>query len=156
MAIDKIIVRTMAVDFLRLVNKIGKLDKQSFDFGTGDVLFPTEIHVIEEIGKGNARTGTELCRLFGVTKGAVSQIVGKLSAKGYVAKARNESFGKEVLLSLTPKGNKAFEAHRQLHDAMDDDFVTALEGVSPEQVELFSDVLKKIEKHVDRYIDLKR
>ena len=156
MAIDISIVRNMAVDFLRLVNKINKLDKQPFDFGTGDLLYATEIHVIEEIGKKRGETVTALCRLFGVTKGAVSQIVGKLSSKGYVTKARNENYGKEIILSLTQKGKAVFDAHIALHDAVDEDFAKKLEDINPEHLEQFIEVLKRIESHVDKYLGLKR
>lgn len=156
MAMDKKIVRNMMADFIRLMNKFNKLAKQPVDFGTGDLLYPTEVHVIEEIGKKkNGSTVTELCKLFGVTKGAVSQIVGKLSQKGYVTKMRNENFGKEIILSLTPKGNQAYEAHIQLHDEIDEDFVRKLNDLHPKQVEQFSEILKRIEDHVDVYLNLK-
>ncbi|MHB8139066.1 MAG: MarR family winged helix-turn-helix transcriptional regulator [Smithellaceae bacterium] len=155
MTLDKKIVREMIIDFLRLMNKFNKLSKQTFDFGTGDVLYPAEVHVIDEIGKKNGETVTGLCKLFGVTKGAVSQIVGKLSRKGYVKKVRNENYGKEIILSLTPKGKKAFDAHIQLHDAIDKDFVRALGDIPPKQVEQFTDILKRIENHVDVYINLR-
>jgi DNA-binding MarR family transcriptional regulator len=153
--LDKKIIIEMIIDFLRLMNKFNKLSKQTFDFGTGDVLYPAEVHVIDEIGKKNGETVTGLCKLFGVTKGAISQIVGKLSRKGYVTKVRNENYGKEIILSLTPKGKKAFDAHIQLHDAIDDDFVKKLGDIPPKQVQQFTAILKKIENHVDVYLNLK-
>ena len=155
MELNKKIIREMMIDFLRLMNKFNKLSKQTFDFGTGDVLYPAEVHVIDEIGKKNGETVTGLCKLFGVTKGAVSQIVGKLSKKGYITKVRNENYGKEIILSLTPKGEKAFDAHIELHDAIDEDFARALGDIHPEQVQQFTAILKRIENHVDVYISLK-
>jgi DNA-binding MarR family transcriptional regulator len=155
MELDKKIIREMIIDFFRLMNKFNKLSKQTFDFGTGDILYPAEVHVIDEIGKKNGETVTGLCKLFGVTKGAVSQIVGKLSRKGYLTKLRNENYGKEIILSLTPKGTKAFDAHIKLHDAIDEDFARALGDIHPDQVQQFTDILKKIENHVDVYISLK-
>ena len=155
MELDKKAIREMMIDFLRLMNKFNKLSKQTFDFGTGDVLYPAEVHVIDEIGKKNGETVTGLCKLFGVTKGAVSQIVGKLSRKGYVTKVRNENYGKEIILSLTPKGKKAFDAHIKLHDAIDEDFARTLGDIHPKQVHQFTDILKRIENHVDVYISLK-
>jgi DNA-binding MarR family transcriptional regulator len=155
MEIDRKIVSKMIIDFFRLMNKFSKLSKQTFNFGTGDVLYPAEVHVIDAIGKRNGETVTGLCKLFGVTKGAVSQIVGKLSNKGYITKLRNENYGKEIILSLTPKGKQAFDAHIQLHDAIDEDFARALGDIHPEQVQQFTDILKRIESHVDVYISLK-
>jgi DNA-binding MarR family transcriptional regulator len=154
MAIHKKIVREMMVDFLRLMNKFNKLEKQPIDFGTGDSLFQTEIHTIDEIGKRKDKTVTELCKRFGVTKGAVSQIVGKLYRKGYVNKERNENFEKEIFLSLTPKGHKVFEAHIKMHNAIDEDFARNLKDINPEQIAQFRNNLRIIESHVDKYIDL--
>jgi DNA-binding MarR family transcriptional regulator len=87
----------------RLANRFSELEKTPVSFGTGEVLYPSEIHMIEAIGKNRGRTVTELCGRFGITKGAVSQTIGKLAAKGYIKKVRNADFGKEVLLSLTKK-----------------------------------------------------
>jgi DNA-binding MarR family transcriptional regulator len=154
MAIDKKMIREIEVDFLRLMNKFNKLEKQPIDFGTGNLLSPTEIHTIDEIGKKKETTVTELCDIFGVTKGAVSQMVGKLAQKGYVSKVRNENFGKEILLSLTPKGYKAFKAHNNMHIAIDEDFTRELKDINLDQIAQFRENLNKIENHVDKYINL--
>lgn len=151
MAIEKRIVRDMMNDYLRLVNKFNKLVKRPLDFGTGDLLYPGEIHAIDEVGK-NKRAVTELCSIFGVTKGAVSQMIGKLEQKGYVKKIRNEEFGKEKIISLTPKGNRAYEAHARMQSSIDDDFVKSIGNVSVEEVEQFKRILSKIEDHIDRYL----
>jgi len=154
MAIDKNIVRDMMVDFLRLVNKFNKLEKQPLDFGAGDLLYPSEIHTIDEIGKKKGQTVTELCKRFGVTKGAVSQIVGKLSRKGYIDKVKNENYGKEILLSLTPKGIKVFNEHVKMHNSVDEDFARNLKDMNHKQIAQFRENLKTIENHVDKYINL--
>ncbi len=142
------------VDFLRLVNKFNKLEKKPLDFGTGDLLYPSEIHMIDEIGKKKGQTVTELCKRFGVTKGAVSQIVGKLSRKGYIDKLKNEKSGKEILLSLTAKGLKAYNGHVKMHNAIDEDFAINLKNMNVRQVEQFRDNLKMIENHTDKYLNL--
>ncbi|HOT45657.1 MAG TPA: MarR family winged helix-turn-helix transcriptional regulator [Spirochaetota bacterium] len=134
------------------MNKFNKLVKRPIDFGTGDLLYPGEIHTIDEIGKNNGKTVTELCAIFGVTKGAVSQLIARIEEKGYVKKIRNEDFGKEKIISLTQKGRKAFEAHARLHNAVDDDFVKHIGNVSVEEVEQFKRILSKIEGHVDKYL----
>jgi DNA-binding MarR family transcriptional regulator len=155
MAIKKNIVREMEINLLRLMNKFNKLEKQPIAFSTGDLLSTTEVHTIDEIGKKEGKTVTELCGLFGVTKGAVSQIVGKLSRKGYVTKVRNENFGKEILLSLTPKGHKVFAAHIKMHNKIDEYLAQKSKDISSEQVKQFMDIMKRIENHVDLYLNLK-
>ncbi len=154
MALDKKIVREMMVDFIRLTNKFNKLIKQPLDFGTGDLLYPTEIHTIDLIGKMRKATVTELCGLFGVTKGAVSQVVGKLSRKGYVTKNRSVDSGKERILTLTAKGRKAFDSHVHLHEEMDRSLIAKGADITPKQVEQFRQMLGTIEEHVDSYLTL--
>ncbi len=154
MAPDKKIVREMMVNFIRLTNKFNKLFKQPHDFGTGDLLYPTEIHTIDLIGKMRKSTVSELCSLFGVTKGAVSQVVGKLSRKGYVKKIRSRDSGKEKILSLTAKGQQAFKAHVRMHDAMDEELMKKAGDISLPKIEQFKRILSKIEDHLDSYINI--
>jgi len=79
------ITRIMGI-FIRIVNKYNRLESKALDFGTGDLLYPAEIHIIEAIGKNYGNTVNEICQKFGVTKGAISQVVHKLSKKGLINK----------------------------------------------------------------------
>ena len=139
-------------DLIRLTNKFNKITNQPKHFGTSDLLYPAEIHTIDVIGKKQAETVTELCKLFGVTKGAVSQIIGKLHRKGYVNKIRNKDFGKEKILSLTHKGYRAFEAHINFHKIIDKDILRNSKDISIQEFEQFRKMLKKIEAHIDEFI----
>lgn len=138
---------------LRLGNKYRRLDSRAIDFGTGDLLYPSEIHVIEAIGKGHGATVNEICRLFGVTKGAISQIVHKLSGKGLVGRTRNPDYHKEIILSLTTRGRKAFEGHERLHGTMDGELYMYLSDVKKENLQSFEEFIARIEILVDRYIE---
>jgi len=151
MKTNQIIVRDIVPDLIRLMNKFNKLIKQPHDFGINDLLYPMEIHTIDTIGKNQGKTVTELCNLFGITKGAVSQVIGKLYCKGYVNKIRNKDFGKEKLLSLTSKGYSAFKAHTKFHNAMDKSILHKSGNISLRQIEQFKKVIEKIEVHIDMY-----
>jgi DNA-binding MarR family transcriptional regulator len=152
--LDKEEIRAAFADFYRLMGKVAKLEKQAHDFGTGDKLSPVEIHTLDEIGRGRAATATELCGRFGVTKGAVSQILAKLHRKGYVSRTRNEAYGKEILLSLTDRGKVAFVTHAAMHNAMDEDLLGNLAGLGEDQIRQFRAILDRIESHVEKYLEL--
>jgi len=83
-----------------LAQKLTRLEKKPFHFGTGETLTKAEIHTIEAIGKNRGCTVSALCNQFAITKGAVSQVVGKLAAKDYVIKETNLSYVKEKILTL--------------------------------------------------------
>ncbi len=139
---------------IRLVNKYNRLDSKALDFGTGDLLYPSEIHIIEAIGKNYGNTVNEICQRFGVTKGAISQVVYKLSKKGLINKKRNPDFYKEIMLSLTEKGWKAFDGHEELHKLMDEDLYKNILGFEKEDLKNFEAILHLIESRIEKYIDL--
>lgn len=89
--------------FIRILHLYSTIDKKPKDYGTGDLLYVSEIHAIHYIGTNPEINMTQLAELSGVTKGAVSQTVKRLVGKRYVAryKSRNR---KEVNLRLSDKG----------------------------------------------------
>ena len=101
--------------FMRIKKKFDKIENMSIDIGDGKKLYPSELHVVEVIGNNYANTVTEISKKFGITKGAVSQVVLKLLEKGLISKERNKDYGKEIILSLTEKGSKAFKIMDKLH-----------------------------------------
>jgi DNA-binding MarR family transcriptional regulator len=94
--------------FTRILMKFDLMEKIPFVFGR-ERLTRTQLHMIESIGKGRGASVTALAEYFMVTKGAVSQVVTKLCARGFVSKGSGG--GREKPLRLTKKGWKAFEMH---------------------------------------------
>jgi DNA-binding MarR family transcriptional regulator len=92
-------------------------EKQPVRIGGGIKLNAAQIHIIEAVGKGLGNTVTGLSRHFKVTKSAVSQIVSKLYRSGFLQKSRKKGNRKEILLSLTEKGRKAFMLHERLNES---------------------------------------
>ena len=131
--------------FMQLM-RIGKLfnDIENFTIimDQGEKLYPSEIHVIAAVGNGLANQVTILSQKFGITKGAVSQVVNKLSNKGYLKK---KSLGKEIILSLTPKGQMVFDIQDKLHKKVETNFVEYLDNLSPEEIDSFLNIIGKIE-----------
>lgn len=97
----------------RVVGRLAALQQAPREYGTGVPLHGGEIHTIQAIGKSIGVNVTQLAEKTGVTKGAVSQMVSKLVAKGMVRKAHAEDNAKEVLLCLTDLGWTAFRSHEE-------------------------------------------
>lgn len=98
----------------RLFMKYEVTRKIPIEVGGGNKLPSAQIHMIEAVGKGYGKTVTALAAYFSITKGAVSQIVSKLHAAGYIVKTRKKGNDKEVILDLTAKGWRAFQCHEKV------------------------------------------
>ena len=136
----------------KIKNKLNKLEKKSIDFGTGEKLYASELHTIEAIGNKYGNTVTELCNLFGITKGAVSQIISKLEKKQLISKERNRDYAKEINISLTEKGWVIFKSHKELHNKMDVAFLSFMKTIPEDQLNTFLSILKNMEKYIDEFM----
>lgn len=111
---------TMSVEelcdiFLQVVNKFIAMDKLPQPYDSDALLHLSEIHIIDAIGKNENINITNLAKLQGITRGAVSQMIKKLVRKGVVMKSISPETENEVVLTLTRKGRDVFEKHRQYH-----------------------------------------
>lgn len=57
----------------------------------------------------NSMSQRELQEILHVQPGSLSEIIGKLEAKGYLKKQRDEEDGRKIILKITPKGRKSPE-----------------------------------------------
>ncbi len=152
MAKNSEIISSVIEQLYRITNKIGRLEKDPVDFGTGERLTPSEIHMLDAIAKGKGNTVSELCEHFGITRGAVSQVIGKMEGKGYLDKARSGDYYKEIILSLTDKGEAAVKGHAAFHKKMDKHFCGILEDISPDEIDNFKRVLGRIGDGMEHYL----
>ena len=138
--------------FIRINKKFDQIENHAIDTGGGVKLYPSELHVIEAIGNNYANNVTKLSVRFGITKGAVSQVVNKLFEKGLVSKERNRDYGKEIILSLTKKGWTAFDIQDEFHKKMAQEFIKYLDTFTPGQIDSFLEIMSKIEDYVETFL----
>ncbi len=144
--------KDLIVLFSKVVYKFNKLQEVPFSFDENEKLYLAEIHIIQAIGRKEEETVTGLSSSFGITKGAISQIVGKLTQKGYLIKKRNPTNGKVVFLSLSEKGLITFQKHEILHDQTDKELSEFLGVLSDDEILLFKRVFQGIEGYIDTTI----
>ena len=89
--------------FLKILHLYSVIDRKPKDYGTGDLLYITEIHTITVVGKNKEINMTRLAEIMGVTKGAISQTIRKLVHKNFILKS-NTTNKKEFNLTLSEKG----------------------------------------------------
>lgn len=99
-----------------------------------EMLYQSESHTIQFIGKNPGTTMTALAKALGKTPSACSQMVHKLQKKGWVEQKRNSENYREYLLELTEPGWAVFEKHEKFDHECYQRECRRLEAFSNEQL----------------------
>ena len=107
-----------------------------------------DMHIIEAIGTGEPKNMSTVAKLMSVTVGTLTIAINNLVKKGYVSRDRSEEDRRVVLISLTEKGKRAYQHHREFHDGM----VKALvEGLDEGQQKILVKSLLNLRTFFDSY-----
>ena len=93
--------------FLKILNLYAVINRKPKDYGTGDLLYLSEVHTISMVGKNDFLNMTQLAEIMGVTRGAISQTIRKLVSKNFIIKSNSRN-RKEINLELSEKGRIVF------------------------------------------------
>lgn len=140
------------MSFGRILNKLKEAEKIPLDYGSGEKLHSSEIHTIAYIGSHPDINVTNLAKIMGVTKGAISQAIKKLEKKKLVERYQNPTNNKEILLRLTKKGQIDYHGHEAYHAKYDAQWFEALEKLTPEQIQLIEYLFQEMETTLDRQL----
>jgi DNA-binding MarR family transcriptional regulator/GNAT superfamily N-acetyltransferase len=102
----------------------------------------TEVRVLYELAHRDRPTATELSSELGLDAGYLSRILRGFGRRGLVAKARSEADGRQSLLSLTPRGRKAFAP---LNSRAHDEVEAMLSRLSPAEQGLLIEAMRTIQ-----------
>jgi DNA-binding MarR family transcriptional regulator len=138
--------------FNRMITKFNRVEKKPRDYGTGALLYPSEAHLIETIGKHPGINVTELAARHGISKAAISQKLRKLEKKELVERFKGYDNDKAVLLKLKIKGELAFKGHENFHSVMDAELIKKINELPPEYVSIFEKLLDEINIYVDSFL----
>jgi DNA-binding MarR family transcriptional regulator len=123
-----------------------RLEQTPRPFGTDEHLTSSEIHLIEIIGDNDeALSVTDLSKVLGVTKGAVSQNLKRTEKKGLTLKLEDPQNSSRSIVKLTSKGKTAYFAHKHWHETMDGGFKEFFLNLKPERIDFLIDFLAKLE-----------
>lgn len=140
--------------FLRNVNRYNEIEKIPYSYGTDTKLHVSEVHTIEMIRSNPNINITRLALMQGITKGAVSKRIQNLRKRGIVNKSISPATENEVVITLTDKGEKVFQAHQsyseelnksisQLYAGLPDEILTDLKKIGNDTEQLFIKILKE-------------
>ena len=77
-----------------------------------------DMHIIEAIGKEEPKNMSAIAKTLSVTVGTLTIAINNLVKKGYVNRVRSEEDRRVVLISLSMKGERAFDHHEKFHEEM--------------------------------------
>jgi DNA-binding MarR family transcriptional regulator len=131
-----------------------KLEQTPRRFGTDEHLTSAEIHLIEIVGDHDESSSvTDLSKLLGVTKGAISQNLKRLEKKGLTTKEADPRNTSRAIVKLTSKGKTAYYAHRHWHETMDGGFKSYFTNLDQSRIDFLIEFLEKLETFLKRALD---
>lgn len=133
----------------RIINKASSLMTEPRHFGTEDVLYASEIHMLDIIGKNPGINVTEIADKLGITKGAVPKIIRKLMDKNLIYRYQTKGNKKIVLFKLTDKGHIAFHCHIEWHQKFDTGIIQKLDSLDKPKLLFLNEIMTDIEQYVD-------
>ncbi|MFA5268713.1 MAG: MarR family transcriptional regulator [Methanoregula sp.] len=141
--------RKVSEQWIRILNKMDADERCPKDFGSGDLLHCSEIHTIMMIGKNKDINPASLSLLLGISRSAISQMIGRLVLKNLVEKHRDPDNDKEILLRLSPRGTIAYLGHEQHHAKIYARMHRSLGDLTDEQFALILRFLSAMEETID-------
>ncbi|WP_215827733.1 MarR family transcriptional regulator [Pelorhabdus rhamnosifermentans] len=127
-----------------LLNKINQVNKIPCDYGTGHILYRSEIHMIEAINNHENVNASELANILGITSGAITQVTSKLVKKGLIEQFRMPNNKKEVYYRLTNLGKIANAKHSKNHEKLYRNVSRYLDGINPDNIKVINTFIDKI------------
>jgi len=130
--------------WLRLARVFQKIDARSERFFHEHKLNSAQFDVLAQIGAASGMTQQELADALLVTKGNVSQLLGRMERAGLIARRQE---GRTNCLSLTERGQALFESVVPQQEALIADLLAAL--APGEQLELLR-LLRKLDHGIGK------
>lgn len=143
---------TLIQTFFNVQSKFSRFERSPRDFGTSELLYPLEIHIIDAIGQNNEIKMTDLAEKMEITKGAVSQVIKKLVKKGYVIKFKDEGNSKNFHLKLRNKGEIVFREHRLIADKIIEKIGAVLKQIPEKEIAILDEGFKMVESELNKLL----
>ena len=133
---------------VHLFNEIMELEEQAIITEEYKDITNNDMHIIEAIGISEPRNMSAIAKTLLVTVGTLTIAVNNLVKKGYVNRTRSEKDRRVVLISLTEKGKRAYEHHRQFHEKM---IKATIQNMNPQEEEVLAQALTNLIGFFEQY-----
>ena len=138
-------VNTFLVD---IFGQINKLEQRALATGLNDDVSITEMHIMEKIGGAGSSRMTDIARALDVTLATLTVACDRMQKKDLIERTRAEKDRRVVMVSLTPKGQAAWQYHEKFHHDLID---AALADMSEEEQNALSRALEKLGEFLSAY-----
>jgi DNA-binding MarR family transcriptional regulator len=135
--------------FSRVVAKTVEIEKTPKSYGTKELFYKAEIHMLEMIEHTKKATVTGLAKALNITKGAVSQTIAKLESKDLIIKEPDCKNNSRVIITLSRKGYEVHKEHIAWHDKVDKGFRNMFFNLDTGKLTFLNDFLSKFEDFLD-------
>lgn len=136
--------------YFRSMKRFEELESEPRNFGTGDLLFSSEIHTIQAIGDNPNINLTCLADKLGISKSGASKFIGKLLKKGLITKNKQINNDKEVVFNLTKTGFTAYLKHEEFSKEIFKPIYDLLSSFDENQTVFLEAFLKKLNEAIDK------
>ena len=138
-------VNTFLVD---IFGQINKLEQRALATGLNDDVSITEMHIMEKIGEAGSSRMTDIARALDVTLATLTVACDRMQKKDLIERTRAAKDRRVVMVSLTPKGQAAWQYHEKFHHDLID---AALADLSEEEQNALSRALEKLGEFLSAY-----
>jgi len=114
---------------MEMVDRILQIEKRKHLEVEGVELYPSEIHLMLHVADQQATNLTRIAERLGITKGALSQTLGRLEKKGMLVKSKDPHAKNELTVSFTPEGDRALKQFRELRSSVEARYDSYLAGL---------------------------
>ncbi len=135
--------------YFKSMKTMATIESTPRDFGTGDMLYSSEIHTVVEIGKHPGCSLTELAAYLDITKGGAGKFVKKLLLKELITKTQLPDNKKEVIFNITEKGKVAYEHHELFEQRRFGEIYKVMRTMGEEDMKKLEGFLVKLNQILD-------
>lgn len=140
--------RDVTEAMLRVFNRVVQERRTTKSYG-GESLTMVEAQLCFLIAFGDGVRPSELADAAGVSRSAVSQVLGRLRQRGFIESVRNEADGRSQNLQVTTSGRNAADGIQQVFDDMKSHIYDASEADLHAHLKLFNRVDAYLAKAMD-------
>lgn len=133
---------------VKLFNEIMHIEEKAIITEEFKDISNNDMHIIESIGKEEPKNMSTIAKSLSVTVGTLTIAINNLVKKGYVSRVRSEEDRRVVLISLSEKGDKAYDHHKRFHEEMVE---ATLEGLNKSETEVLVRALQNLSNFFKGY-----
>lgn len=133
---------------VKLFNEIMDIEEKALTLSEFKNISVNDMHILDAIGIDEPKNMSTVARALSVTMGTLTIAINNLVKKGYVERIRSQEDRRVVLISLSERGERAFEHHRAFHDKM---VLAVLKDLSSQETEALTNALLKLQKFFRTY-----